>query len=453
MPLPMEELAAAIKSNDAARVGRVLQLHPELKAKLNDPMPDGAFGQTALIGAVQRTNRQMIDLLLAAGADINGRSHWWAGGFGVLDDDRGLASFLIDRGATIDAHAASRLGMLDKLKELLSANPALVHARGGDGQTPLHFASTVEIAQYLLDHGADIDARDIDHESTPAQWMVRDRQEVARYLVTRGCRTDVLMAAALGDLELVRKHLDTDPACIRMNVSEQYFPKQNPRAGGCIYIWTLGHNKTAHLVAREFGQEDVFRLLMERTPEELKLAMACELGEEDLFKALLDRHPDFVKGMSDEDRRKVVDAAQNNNTQAVRLMLAAGWPADARGQHGGMPLHWAGFHRNAAMVREILRYNPPLEEPDRVHKATPLGWATHGSEHGWHRHTGDYPATVDLLCAAGAKVPDQLWEPSRSKPSCGGINGLAEMSQTCAAFGAHAALPAGSRPSTCRYET
>jgi len=41
----------------------------------------------------------------------------------------------------------------------------LVHARGGDGQTPLHFASTVEIAEFLLAHGAAIDARDVDHEA------------------------------------------------------------------------------------------------------------------------------------------------------------------------------------------------------------------------------------------------------------------------------------------------
>lgn len=403
---PIEELAAAIESNDVMRVSKLLERHPELKAKLNDPMPGAAFGQTALLLAVQRTNRQMIDVLLSAGADINGRSHWWAGGFGVLDDDRGLAPFLIDRGAIVDAHAASRLGMLDKLKELVSANPTLVHAGGGDGQTPLHFAPTVEIAKYLLDHGADIDARDIDHESTAAQWMVRDRQEVARYLVARGCHTDILMAAALGDVQLVRRHLGADLACIRMNVSEHYFPKQDPRAGGCIYIWTLGPNKTAHLVSREFGHEEVFRLLMQRTPEEMKLAMACELGEEDLFRALLASRPGLVKRLSDEDLRKVPDAAQNNNTQAVRLMLEAGWPVDALGQHGATALHWASFHGNAEMVRVILRHNPPLERPDRDHHATPMGWATYGSEHGWYRRTGDYAATVELLCAAGAKVPE-----------------------------------------------
>ena len=76
--------------------------------------------------------------------------------------------------------------------------------RGGDGKTPLHFARTIEVASYLLDHGADIDARDIDHESTPAQYMLDHRVEVARYLVQKGCRTDILLAAAVGDVDRVR---------------------------------------------------------------------------------------------------------------------------------------------------------------------------------------------------------------------------------------------------------
>jgi len=53
-----------------------------------------------------------------------------------------------------------------------------------------------------------------------------DRQDVARYLVSRGCKTDLLMATALGDVDLVRHHLDADPACIRMSVSEEWFPKK-----------------------------------------------------------------------------------------------------------------------------------------------------------------------------------------------------------------------------------
>lgn len=62
--------------------------------------------------------------------------------------------------------SVSRLGMMAKLRELVAADPDVVHARGGDGQTPLHFTSTVEVAEFLLANGAEIDARDVDHEST-----------------------------------------------------------------------------------------------------------------------------------------------------------------------------------------------------------------------------------------------------------------------------------------------
>lgn len=52
-----------------------------------------------------------------------------------------------------------------------------------------------------------------------------------------GCDT---LVAALGAADPVRRHLDADAGCIRVSVSEEWFPKQDPRAGGTIYIWMLG---------------------------------------------------------------------------------------------------------------------------------------------------------------------------------------------------------------------
>jgi len=421
---PAQALKAAVCDGDSARVRDVLEKHPELRAKIDDPMPGDGFGLHALFAAVQRSDRATIDLLLKAGADINKRTEWWAGSFGILDDcDPNMLNFLTERGAQLDAHSAARLGLIDKLKEFVAAEPSVVHARGGDGQTPLHFASTVEIAEFLLANNADMNARDIDHESTPAQYMLRveqkrhyphDRQDVARYLVARGCQTDLLMAAALGDADLVRRHLDADPDCIRMNVSEEWFPKQNPRAGGSIYIWKLGAHRTAHAVARDFGHEDVFQLLLARTPENLKLALACELGDEIVFHQFLAKNPDAAKSLSEADQRKLPNAAQNNNTKAVRLMLEAGWPVDVRGEMGAAALHWAAFNGNSQMACEILRFHPTLELKSLEYEGTPLSWAIYGSGNGWHRNTADYVATVEALRAAGSLIPpnaEQL-EPS-----------------------------------------
>ncbi len=400
----MELLKKAFHANDATLFRKLLERHPEFKAKINEPI--GPFDSPVITNV--RT-REMLDVLLDAGADINAKSRWWAGGFGLLHSAQPeLARYAIQRGAVVDAHAAARLSMLDKLKDLVSANPGVVHERGGDGQTPLHFASTVEIAQYLLDHGANIDARDVDHESTPAQWMLRERQEVARYLVQRGCKTDILMGAALGDAGLVRKHLDADPDCIHMRVTDEYFPMINPKSGGMIYQWTLGWYVSPHDVARQFHHDDVFHLLMERSPADVKLIAACWNADDSAAKNLLTQNPDFVARLSDAYRRHVAHAARNNNLAAVRIMLAAGLPVDALGQHRATPLHWAAFHGNAEMAREILRYNPPLELTDADFNSTPLRWAIYGSEHGWHCKTGDFAGTVETLLNAGAQPPEKV---------------------------------------------
>ena len=421
---PAQVFKAAVCDSDAARVKQILENHPELRAAINDPLPDYGFGLNALYAAVQRSDRATIDVLLQAGANINQRSDWWAGSFGVMDDCHpNMVDFLVERGAVVDAHAAARLGMMGRLRELVAADPSVVHARGGDGQTPLHFASTVEVAEFLLSHGADIDARDIDHESTPAQYMLRvehkrhyprDRQDVARYLVSKGCYTDILMTSALGDLDLVRRHLERDPSCIRMSVSKEWFPMTNPRAGGTIYIWQLGAHRTAHSVARDFGHEDVYQLLMRHTPEDMKLALACELGDDAAFHEFLARNPDASKKLSEADRQKLPTAAQTNNTNAVRLMLEAGWPVDTQGEYGATALHWAGFHGNAEMARVILRFHPKLELKSRDYEGSALSWSFYGSGNGWHSETGDYVATIRALLDAGAVMPanaEQL-EPS-----------------------------------------
>jgi hypothetical protein len=421
---PAQALKVAVCDNDARRVQELLECYPELRARIDEPLPDYGFGEHALFAAVQRSDRTSIDVLLRAGADIRKRTEWWAGGFAVLDDcDPSLVEFLIERGAVIGAHAAARLGRVTKLSELIAADPNAVHARGGDGQTPLHFASTVEIAELLLDRGADIDALDVNHESTPAQYMLRveqkrhypqDRQDVARYLVSRGCRTDILMATALGDMNLVRRLLDSDPECIRMSVSEEWFPKKDQRAGGTIYIRMLGANRTAHMVAREFGYEAIFQLLVERTPEDLKLALACELGDESIFQDYLTRYPDATKALSDADRRKLPKAAQSNNTKAVRLLLEAGWPVNTRGEMGATALHWAGFNGNAEMTRDLLRFQPDLELKSEEYAGTALSWALYASGNGWHRDTGDFVGAVCALLEAGAVLPN---DPETLEPS------------------------------------
>jgi ankyrin repeat protein len=261
------ELMEAVRADDARSVRQLVNEYPSLRKRVNDPI--GPFDSPPLNSA---RSREMIDALLDAGADVNAKSRWWAGGFGLLHSTSpDLAAYAVERGAEVDIHAASRLGLFDRVRELVEHDPQLVHARGGDGQTPLHFAKTVEIAAYLLDHGADIDAKDVDHESTPAQYMLDNRPDVARYLVERGCRTDILLASAVGDINRVRSLLDADPECVRVRGNAQFFPMENKKAGGIIYQWSLGPDASPYQAAAKFGQQDVIRLLMDHSPAQERL--------------------------------------------------------------------------------------------------------------------------------------------------------------------------------------
>ena len=126
----------------------------------------------------------------------------------------------IAAGAVPDACAAAHLDRIDLLAAMLAEDPARVHERGGDGQTPLHFARSRAVVDLLLDAGADIDARDVDHRSTPAEWMLGHdrgvgRYELARYLVERGASADIFLAAALGLTDRARAMLEARPVAAR----------------------------------------------------------------------------------------------------------------------------------------------------------------------------------------------------------------------------------------------
>jgi len=303
MPMtPFEQLASAVRAGDVALARATLEKHPGLRGQLNDAAPNDDFGGLLISTAAQKKNVAMIDLLLEHGANINARSHWWAGPFHVLElCPLDIIAELVKRGATVDACAAPRLGDVEQLKRILDAEPARLHMRCGDGKTPLHYASTVEIARVILDRGADINAIDVDHESTAAQYVVSEKSDVASYLVTRGIRTDILLASALGATQLVTRILNENPEAIRTRVNNEWFPMSNPRAGGTIYIWTLGPNKSAYLVARENGHAETAALLAERAPTTQMLADLALIGDLDAARALLARSPSAVSQLSGSD--------------------------------------------------------------------------------------------------------------------------------------------------------
>jgi len=77
---PVEQFLDALYAGDAALVRALLDEHADVRAAINEPICH--FNGRPVAHA--RKNLPLLDVLLAHGADLNLKSAWWAGGFGLL---------------------------------------------------------------------------------------------------------------------------------------------------------------------------------------------------------------------------------------------------------------------------------------------------------------------------------------------------------------------------------
>jgi len=407
---PIEQFAAALRDGDIERVRALLAAHAEVRAAINSPI--GPFGSRP--AAMVKTNLPLLDVLLAHGADLNRKSDWWAGGFGLLESDctPEQAVPLIARGAVVDVWAAAHLGMHDRVRELLDADPSLVQARGGDGKTPLHCARTVDVAREFVERGADLDTRDVDHESTPAQHLVREAPEVARFLVDRGAWYDIYLAIGLRDRSRVEQALRDDPGALDHRTwhgkyvvahhgSRASTPEERDGLRGDIYRWTFGHNLSPLDVAYMVGDQAIVQLLLAAATAAQRLLAAAARGNRSGALEVVAAHPDVVARLSPDQLRVLPEKAHANDTEAVRLLIDLGFDPRARGPEAAEAIRWASFLGNAELVELLLRHDPPIGVRDRTFGSTLLGWCIHGAVHGWRSDTGDFAAIARMLLQAG----------------------------------------------------
>jgi len=389
--------ASSVQKGDTARVRQQLALE-HVRARVNEPA--FSFGQRA--AHLAGKNQELLTVLLDAGADPNLKSEWEKGPYTVLDNaDEQTARYLMSRGATLTPNVAARLGWFEELKRFIEADPSLVHARGGDGQQPLHEAKTVEIADYLLERGAGIDVPCIDHKSTPAQYALVDRPDVCRRLLERGARPDIYMAARLGDAALATRLLDADPACVSARIHEPGYAPVPPMH---IYCWTLGFGRSPHDIAAKFEHPEIAALLTSRSPARVRLLNALMAGNEQGARAEVDADASLVASMSREDHGKLAIAIFFEHYIAAEVMLTLGFDPAAPGIDGGTALHAACWVGNVHLVERLLAQGGvSVEARDSTHGSTPLGWTAFGSVH--RRAKGsDYPAVAERLVAAGADI-------------------------------------------------
>ncbi len=120
---------------------------------------------------------------------------------------------------------AARKGDLEALKTILQTNPGLAGARGDGGRSPLHeaiLAGQGEAARFLVEAGADVNARDSEGITTLGYAALVGNAGVAEMLIARGARVDapdtsvggtpLHLAAMAGQADFVRLLLDKGAA-------------------------------------------------------------------------------------------------------------------------------------------------------------------------------------------------------------------------------------------------
>lgn len=282
-----------------------------------------SFGATPASRAAFAGNLEMTRTLIELNADLDRRSDWDMGAWSplhaaVAGGHLDVAKALIDARATLDAHGAAGLSMVTELRELLQRNPSVASELGGDGCQPLHFAGSTEVAQLLIDAGAQLDAKCIDHQSTPVQYLASTNPRVAHFLFEKGATPDIFSAVMSGAEKIVRQMIKENPGVLDERISPERFPPS--------------------------GEDDVHNILT------FTVGGGCG---------------------------PIHAAARSNQAMMVPILVEAGQSPDLRGGYDDQtPLHSAAWHDLVEVAEALLDAGADIDIlSGDIHNNSPAGWA------------------------------------------------------------------------------
>ena len=296
-------------------VRRVLAAAPQM-INVVGPHPFWGGRPQPLHVAIETKRRDMFDLLLEAGADVNGTNgeyeHWSPLMLAKDQDREDMRDELLRRGARVELMEALMLADDERVEELLRPGASALPAYAPNGGSVLSFARTTAAIDRLLELGVATDVKDR-WGSTPIESMSRlgpRGQPLVRHLIARGVPAAPEEYARLGDRQTLAAMIEQKPAIVRSDAV------------------VMG---------------------------------AVDFGHLELVEWLLTRGANVNARATAQSRHTALhSAAWNGDLPMVRLLVGAGADLSARDEeHDGTPLGWAEVSievTNNPKCREVVEY-------------------------------------------------------------------------------------------------
>jgi ankyrin repeat protein len=262
------------------------------------PHPFWGGRPQALHVAIETKRHDLFDLLLAAGADVNGANdrydHWSPLMVSIGEGREDMRDELLRRGARVGLPEALLLGDDARVAELLGPGAAALPADVPNAGSLLNFARTTFAIDRLIDLGVPTDAKDR-WGATPIESMSRlgpRGHALVRHMIARGVAAAPEEYARLGDQSTLAKLVEGQPG--------------------------VAHSDAVMMGAVDFGHHELVEWLIARGGNVNARANAAS------------RHT------------ALHSAAWNGDLRMVKLLVGAGADTSALDdEHHGTPLAWA----------------------------------------------------------------------------------------------------------------
>jgi ankyrin repeat protein len=270
-------------------------------------------------------------------------------------------------------HIAVRKGYTDVIRWLLE-NGADPNAVCYNGFTPLHVANDPEIVKLLIDHKAQLNAKDAFARSTleevtagyahlariPGSTKERNQQQrIIRMLLAAGAEYDLHPAIYLDDIARVRV-LSTNKEQVRDREAMWIAVSH-----GRTHIVKLLLDRGADPEDADFGGLPLSDFATEY-PDILKLLVNAGANP----KAILDYHG---MGFGPQGSTLLHEAADKGSIESAKLLLSYGLDVNARDKgYGRTPLHVAVVANHTDVAELLLKHGADVNAKDDK-GLTPLG--------------------------------------------------------------------------------